>query len=203
MADPITRPASIVHGLTLESGDPPHNSVDPVANQDKSLQADAILLPWLLHQGSLTKKLKRTTGSARLEVLTHQWCQADLWDQQRLRLPSDRAIHREILMWSDCNACWYARTIISELCYQTEPAFFEQLRTRSLGRLIFNEPLVVRVNLVYYAIQQDATEYHWLPSHLSEEVEPLWLRCSTFKFKTNELFYLYEIFLPGLVRSIR
>jgi chorismate--pyruvate lyase len=155
------------------------------------------LRPWLTHQHSLTDKLKSVACDVRLEVCRHEWGDPDLWDQQTLQL-SERALHREILMWAGGDTCWYARTIIPSSTYLTEELLFDRLKTQALGELIWNHPHIKRTAITPYAINKNALEYGFLTPRMHQDTHPLWARLSTLSVHEHHSFYLLEIFLPGL-----
>ena len=165
--------------------------------------APEFLLPWLTHRDSLTQKLKNNTGCARLQVLKQQWEDIDWWDKNALIIQDDQVFRREIIMWANDEACWYARTTIPKQTYQAAPLLFDRLQTESLSELIFNEDRIKRNQLMYYAINEACVEYHWLPKNMLSNAPVLWGRLSTLMVNDTEPFYLVEILLPALLRVLR
>ena len=164
-----------------------------------SLEPTPQLKPWLVHQHSLTDRLKAVAHDVRLDVLRHEWSALDAWDQQTLCINlNQHALHREILMWASTDICWYARTIVPLATYQAEVPLFSRLRTQSLGELIWSNPNIERVLLKPYPLQEDTLEYHFLTDEMHQRETPLWARLSTFSVRKTYPFYLLEIFLPGL-----
>ncbi|KTC95314.1 chorismate--pyruvate lyase family protein [Legionella feeleii] len=157
---------------------------------------------WLKHQLSLTAKLKSDAGDARLEVLKQHWVRPNWWDKYTLGLQASLVMHRDILMSAKQNPCWFARTIVPELSYQTVPAFFARLKDESLGDLIFSETEVRREQMIHYAITQQSLEYYWLLPYLGNQKTALWSRLSVFTIAEKSPFYLLEVLLPDLLRSI-
>ncbi|HHF7343812.1 TPA: chorismate lyase [Legionella feeleii] len=157
---------------------------------------------WLKHQLSLTAKLKSDAGEARLKVLKQHWVRPNWWDKFTLGLQTSLVMHRDIIMLAEQNPCWFARTIIPELSYQTTPAFFARLQYESLGDLVFSEAEVRREQMIHYAINQQSLEYYWLQPYLGSQKTELWSRLSVFTIAEKSPFYLLEVLLPGLLRSI-
>jgi len=160
-----------------------------------------ILLPWLIHQGPLTDKLRREAGVARLQVLRQQWHKPDWWDKYTLQLRTDTVMHREILMWSASHPCWYARTILPQASYLHDPGFFDRLNNETLGKLIFANPRVERISLTHYPINPQLIEYYWLTAAMHGDSQQLWVRKSRFVLDGGLPFFLIEILLPGLERA--
>lgn len=161
----------------------------------------ARLLPWLLHTSSLTEKLKKETGEAKLTVLSQQWCAPNWWDRYVLDLAESQVLHRDIVMSTHELPCWYARTIIPETSYKAHETFFSRLEKESLGAIIYNTEGVRRDSLLYYAIDRNCLEFYWF-SHKEKDETLLWGRRSILYCNKGTPFFLMEIFLPGLLKVI-
>lgn len=160
------------------------------------------LLPWLVYDKSLTKKLNSLIGDARLDVLSHVWERPETWDQIKISLDCEQVMHREILMWGFDSRCWYARTILPMPTYQANTLLFDRLKNESLGELIFHSQQIERVSLIHYPISPQSMEYAWLDDRMHENASVLWTRLSEFKVNGIFPFFLVEILLPGLLRYI-
>ena len=171
------------------------NRIASLSNEQKPPEK---LLPWLTYVHFLTDKLKSATGDARLEVLRQEWVKRNWWDKHTLGIQDELVLHREILMWSQANLCWYARTIIPESTYKTNTDLFDRLRKESLGHLIFQGSVIHRQQMYYYSITQDRIEYHWLNDVMHQHTKELWVRLSEFSVQEKGSFFLTEILLPGL-----
>ncbi|KTD11418.1 chorismate--pyruvate lyase family protein [Legionella jamestowniensis] len=166
---------------------------------DQTVNPPERLLPWLTHQLSLTDKLKKERGEAVLSILKQEWKDCSWWDKYVLGLNINPVMHREIIMTSQNNACWYARTIIPHDCYEVNTSLFIRLKEESLGVIIFDTPEIQRERIVHYSIDSTSLEYYWLPHHLRER-HSLWVRLSKFALPQSTFFYLVEILLPELLR---
>ena len=173
-------------------------------NPDKLLpvkcELSSILLPWITYEDSLTERLHQKAGDARLEVLGQQWEAPNWWDKQVLHIKTEPVFHREILMWSGKEACWYARTILPKETYRAEPSFFDRLQNESMGELIFNESRIKRAYLMHYPICKQSIEYSWLSQAMHGNATVLWVRASAFVLQGKFPFYLLETLLPALER---
>lgn len=164
-----------------------------------SADAPASLLPWLTHTQSLTEKLKHAAGETSMKVVSQGFKQ-DWWSQHVLELASAPVLQREIVMYAQGRACWYARTLIPNTTWQDNLALFAQLHHLSLGQLIFNpEHNISRSWLRHYAIDPGMIEFHWPQEELTAHAKQLWMRLSQFKIAAQHPFYLAEILLPGLL----
>lgn len=167
------------------------------------------LIPWLTHRASMTEKLLTKTGDAKLQVLNQQWQDPSAWDINTLKLSSAQTpiMRREILISSNQEPCWYARTILPQSTYTAHETLFIRLKKEPLGKLIFAENSnIKRTFMTYYAINQKSIEYTWLPDTLEQYQQELWLRSSIFTLPRSiennhhDKFCLIEILLPGLLR---
>jgi chorismate--pyruvate lyase len=165
----------------------PYNARPP-----KSLEA------WLTHESVLSDKLRAMRGEAKLLRLTQQWVWSSWWEKQVLSLDKSMLLLREIIMQSQGEPCWYARTFIPQQCYDSSPALFARLDTEPLGNLIFHTEGVKRHFLGHYAIDSSCIEYYWVKKHIPSLPERLWVRFSEVKVNETASFYLIEILLPAL-----
>ncbi len=148
------------------------------------------LRSWLVYPHRLTDRLALEAGEASLHVL-NQGFVGPLWQ-------------REIMITANGEPCWYARTLVPESTYVSCQDFFDQLKTQSLGALIYNSAIVQRTSLVHYPIGHASAEFQWLPESIQRTCDhALWLRSSYFKLRENYPFYLKEIFLPAMYMQIR
>ncbi len=154
---------------------------------------------WLVHPYSITDRLVEKAGEASLMVLTQGWDLICAWDKKII--DDARVWRREILMLAQGEVCWYARTIVPELTYKNNQDFFEQLKTVSLGSLIFNSSIARRMSLSSYVIDETMPEYQWLPESVKPSpAQPLSVRLSHLMLHEQFPFYLVEILLPAAAR---
>ena len=172
---------------------------------EKSKITDVRLLSWLTYEHSLTDRLNKNLDKpARLELLSQRWVSATWWDIYVLKLKKESVLHRDIIMWAE-EACWYARTILPASTYKSSPSFFDRLEREPLGQLIFHEPMIKRVEMINYSINKSSVEYYWLKKALVDVdilEEEYWLRFSSFIVNDLSPFFLIEVLLPGLMRSV-
>lgn len=171
---------------------------------DKTPQPIA-LIPWLRCTTSLTQKLREHAGDAEMQVLRHEWDQTDWWDRHVLKLADGLVLHREIIMRAHQIPCWYARTIIPQQTFLADEKCFARLKDEPLGALIFGGGAgIKRQSLEHDCLNPSSFEWHDLPADVStdlaaQKTASLWRRLSTFSLTASgDLFYLLEIFLPGL-----
>lgn len=148
------------------------------------------LRTWLVYPRRLTDRLAEVAGEASLQVL-HQGFVGQLWQ-------------REIVIMTQGEVCWYGRTMVPKSTYAHGQDFFDELKTKSLGELIYDSPIVERTSLMHYPIGHASQEFQWLPESLRPtSQQALWLRSSCFMLRSRDPFYLKEIFLPVMQRYCR
>ena len=173
----------------------------------KSLNKEpAELLPWLLNQSSMTEKLQReTTAPVTLAVLSQKWMPVGIWEKYVLGLSTGTIWQREITISAGNTPCWYGRTLISKDTYTTYEAIFSRLKKETLGDIIFSDARIARISLKHYQINSHCMEYYWLHPTMRDQnnnTDSFWLRLSEFRVESTSAFYLIEILLPGLLRTI-
>lgn len=150
---------------------------------------------WLSYTDMLTEKLCQTTSQVEMAVISHQWVSANWWERHVLHL-NGKLIRRDILMLAEGKPRWFARTMIPERTQQLDAAFFDRLSVEPLGKLIFNEPRVVRSMIHSYGIDPRHLEFYWLNPAWFNKDDDIWMRLSFFEFMQTAPFYLAEIFFP-------
>ena len=171
------------------------------------------LLEWLSCKTFMMAQLKAKTGDAHLKVIQQIWEPMNDWDRSRMLEHNEPVLHRDVVVSSWQQPCWFARTILPRPTYTAHLSLFERLEHEPLGNLIFYSPLIQRVSLAYYAIEKDSVEYSWLPNTINTQQQRLWLRYASFEVNNSDLlvdgnesvatcqrlfFYLVEILLPHL-----
>lgn len=154
-----------------------------------------VMREWLLHEGSLTEKLRQTCGPVHLNVLSERWVRTDWWAKQVLQLNDSMVWQREIEMLSKDRPCWYAKTLIPYETVHAQKPLFARLAHEPLTGLIFNNPHIVRTGLMHYPVDANCLEYYWPPCKVKEPIH--WVRLAAFLVDNLHAFYLLEYFLPG------
>lgn len=160
------------------------------------------LLSWLDCESFLTKKLEDYTGHAQLKILEQFSAQTNEWERSILGVHDPVLWRRNILMFSEKKACWYARTVIPDTTYNANRSLFARLKNETLGHLIFSDSQITRTSMNKYEIDPACEEYNWMSPEISQSESVLWMRRSTFYIHKQWPFFLMEIFLPDLMKMI-
>jgi chorismate--pyruvate lyase len=156
------------------------------------------LRDWIEHQYSLTDKFNAAKGSSHLEVISQNWIAPTWWDTYLLNIDDKLIFQREILMKHQGVDYWYARTIIPQKCYNSNPDFFKRLEKESIRNLIFDNNTVHRINMINYPVNHQCIEFNWVKKYLNSTSDILWVRLAEYSFQGLESFFLVEILLPEL-----
>lgn len=152
------------------------------------------LLSWLRHTDVMTDRLKSYAPQVSLKILEHDWVEANAWELKYLGIEGS-LLRRNVLIQSQNQPCWYARTMIPNTTYQRAPEFFDRLHQEPLAHLIYDEPRVTRCWIYSYGISPSQPEWLWWANLQYLAIERLWMRVSAFQFDQDDFFYLAELFL--------
>jgi chorismate lyase len=160
------------------------------------------LLSWINHADSLTNKLKNKTGNANIYVLNQGLIKTNWWEKFTLGITDAEVYRREILMSSNQNQCWYARTMIPKQSFAENRVLFDRLQHEPITNLIFKNKSIQRQSFYSYALTPQCIEYYWVAPYLPDEADILWARLAEYTVDGHYSFYLIEVFLPGLMRTL-
>ncbi|MBA2649953.1 MAG: chorismate lyase [Legionella sp.] len=155
------------------------------------------LSTWINHQHSLTDKLQAIHPDIVLKRMSQEWTKPSWWDTHHLKIYTDALFQREVILYSQNIAYWYAKTIIPKPCYDLNPAFFNRLERESLRNLIFDGQEVHRVHRSAYLINDTCIEFYWVKKYFPQITQDLWVRFSEYSYKELS-FYLLEMLFPEL-----
>lgn len=162
----------------------------------------AFLHDWLTHTGSLTERLIAQCGGFRVERL-HQHrarCLADEADALGLAYPQ-QVMERDVLLRCHDAAVVYAHTVLPLDANARQWPLFSTLGNRSLGTLLFRDPLVRRGGLQFARLRPN----HPLMQRIHQQglglppTRSLMARRSRFTRQGSNLL-VTEVFLPALAQ---
>lgn len=153
--------------------------------------SDIALLDWLGGTGSLTQRLKAAgCDDFRVEVLDEQQQPARADEAAALGLTEGQPVWiREVLLHTAGAPRVFARTVADLQAFNAAGVHLENLGSRSLGELLFNDPRIHRkpIEISRYPAQ-------WLPA--DRQHDGCWARRSLFVSDRLQLL-VCEVFLPG------
>ncbi len=159
-------------------------------------QVPEAIAQWLFDEGSLTKRLRKTSnGDFRVELLGQQWARPLRCERRALGL-EDRAVAliRQVRLWCNGRAVVYARTVLprSTLVGRLRP--LARLGGRPLGERLFRDRTMCRGVMEVAEITPEQGFYAWPQGSGGQS---LWGRRSVFTVSGRPLL-VNEIFLPPL-----
>lgn len=160
------------------------------------------LKPWVLHQGSMTARLKKTCNHFNVQVLKHDWDQAEPQDINLLNLKNKKVIVRDVLLSCD-NVPWiFARTIFPEALIKTMGDDFLHLGERPLGEILFSEKNTQRSEFELAELKKDDEYFKKAADAAKQSSSKMWARRSIFNMPEGSLL-LTEVFLPAFLSGVK
>lgn len=153
--------------------------------------SDHVLFDWLCGTGSLTQRLRAAgCNDFRVEVLEEHQQPARADEAAALGLAEgDTVWIREVLLHTAGAPRVFARTVADLQAFNAAGVHLENLGSRSLGELLFNDTRIRRepIEISLYPAQ-------WLP--VERQHDGCWARRSLFVSDRLQLL-VCEVFLPG------
>lgn len=164
------------------------------------VSADTIMRDWLTDAGSLTARLQARCAHFRVQKL-RQGRALCLHDEfELLALPRTLQVtEREVLLRCDEVPVVYAHTIVPLSANASQWPLFASLGNRSLGSILFADPLVKRGALSYAQLTSSHPLHKRIQVQglLERKDQRLLARRSIFQRKGASLL-VTEVFLPGI-----
>jgi len=160
----------------------------------------AALWPWLIHKGSLTRRLKKScAGELQVRVLRQDWGKAYFEETQVLGIHNScRVWQREVLLLCDTYPWVYAKTIIPISTLHGSARRLLYLNNRPLGAVLFSDPAIIREKLEIISVNTQQYLYQKAIKYSAVKTNIFWGRRSLFWISRRPLL-VTEIFLqpPG------
>jgi chorismate--pyruvate lyase len=159
----------------------------------------AELMDWLLDPASFIQRLKQHhIAEPEVHVLSQRWERLPLDERELLAIPEQQyALVREVLIDSKEGQWMFARTVFPAATLTGKERMLAQLKNRSLGSVLFQDPTVKRGDFEIAAILPDTAWYQKIMSAAKVSSDILWARRSLFHIQNKSLL-LAEVFLPAI-----
>lgn len=169
--------------------------------QPQRRRIPAKLYPWLTDKGSLTRRLQQHNKvDFTVQLLGNSWIKPLVDECRYLAIPiSELSYQREVRLMDGDIANVYARTIVPRTTYLSMPYRFNNLGTKPLGEMLFNDPTVTRGPIEVACLKPGQWLYEMALLAENDRPDKLWARRSHFYLQGNILL-VNEIFLPALER---
>lgn len=183
--------------LTVPEQNPPFPSADWCERELFGDAAEPVVLEWLFHPDSLTRRLTALSREQFSVTPLFEGWQALRDDEcAALDLP-EKTIGwvREVYLRGQGETWVFARSVAARSTLQQSGLHMDELGTRSLGELLFCDPAFDRGTL-----QVCCYPAAWLPA--ADTADGLWGRRSCFSRGPLKIL-VAEVFLPTLWQAIR
>lgn len=159
----------------------------------------APLRPWLLDEGSLTRRvIDACCGPFRVRVVSQRWRRPMRNEAQALDLrPEWRALVREVQLLCGEVAWVYARTVIPRTTLTGRERRLAHLGSRSLGAVLFADPTLERAQTELARLVPGDALYAGIAATLARPPAELWGRRTRFALRGKPLL-VSEVFLPAI-----
>jgi len=156
---------------------------------------------WLTNHQSLTLCLQASCGQFRVQRLQQQAarCLPDEAAAIGLLKPA-RVMARDVVLRCDERAVVYAHTVLPMSANASQWPLFASLGNKSLGTILFNDPLVQRHALHFARLRQSHPLLQRIAKLglLSPDVTRLYARRRVFERRGSPLL-VTEVFLPAIL----
>jgi len=160
-------------------------------------QAPVNILHWLLDRASLTRRIiDACDGQFRVKVLSQQWRRPMSNEARALGMRrSGRALVRQVQLLCNDVPWVYARTVIPRHTLTGAQRRLSQLKSRSLGAMLFADPTMRRGELQLARLNVHDKLHTIVTRQLDQTPAVMWGRRSVFTLARKSLL-VSEIFLP-------
>ena len=156
--------------------------------------------PWLLEQGSLTKRLKAHAKNFGVQALLQDRCKPSVDEAYLLGLVQHQNdLHREVMLMDGNQALVFARSVLPVKSLHGDWQGLRRLGNQPLGAALFSNPRIVRTPLQFRKIGQHHALYRRAARYLAQLPTALWARRSIFKLSTGQEILVTEVFLPSVL----
>lgn len=164
-----------------------------------ALGCGAELEPWLRDRGSLTQRIQQRCTHFAVRGVRSGLARLALDESTLLGVaPRQLAYSREVYLYADEQPVIFAHSAFAHEHLRSAWSSVGKLGNKSLGALLFANPLVERKPLHYQALRNTHPLYQRATMVLSNPPHRLWARRSLFYLHEAPLL-VTEVFLPGIL----
>jgi len=174
------------------------NVTEPVWGSSEPEDLSPEQRAWLLHQSSMTIKLKANCSHLSVNMIEHAWKLPLSSELKTLNWASDElAFIREAELKCQGKVWIYARTIVPKPTFEAHAEAFLGMGDTPLGEYLFAQPDLQRSRFEFAQIQSCHKFYAAATQHLSTKPNAILARRSLFYLAEHPLL-LTELFLPTI-----
>jgi chorismate--pyruvate lyase len=162
------------------------------------VSAPADLRWWLTHQGSLTRLLQARCEHFRVEPTFQAFATACIDELAVMHLRrQSQVLVREVYLHCDETPVVFAHSIIKKEHLKSAWRGLSRLGNRSLGTMLFTNPLIKRTPLVFKNLKSTHPLFKRACKQLQTRPINLWARRSLFILQQQPIL-VTEVFLPTI-----
>ncbi|MBB5017857.1 chorismate--pyruvate lyase [Chitinivorax tropicus] len=157
------------------------------------------LRPWLNERGSLTARLISHSKQFCVEVIEQRLKPVQHDEARLVKLNARRkGLVREVVLRCNGVPAVFGHTVVCPQHLRRTWRFLARLGNRSLGSVLFANPLVVRQPLHFQRIDRRHPLYRRMATLFPDLPPTLWARRSVFLLKHSPML-VTEVFLPAVL----
>ncbi|WP_171013484.1 chorismate lyase [Chitinivorax sp. B] len=157
------------------------------------------LRPWLTERGSLTTRLVLRSRHFQVEVIDQRLKHVNRDEARLVKLDVRRkGLVREVVLRCNDQPAVFGHSVVCPRHLRLTWRFLAKLGNRSLGSVLFANPLVARQPLHYQCIDRRHPLYRRVQQLFPNVPPRLWARRSVFLLKHSPML-VTEVFLPAVL----
>ena len=177
-----------------------HQSLSPRARWLKCPINSGAYRPWLLEQGSLTKRLQASSPHFAVRPVLQGRFKPAHDEAYLLGLASyQQHLLREVMLSDGKTPIVFAHSVLPEQSLHGDWQGLGRLGNKPLGAALFANPCIVRTPLQFKKLGKQHWLYHQVAKHLSHLPAMLWARRSIFQRNKARAIMVTEVFLPAVL----
>ena len=155
-------------------------------------------LPWLIHRGSLTKRLQLRYSQFAVMPVKVRYAKPIADESALLHLPAYKtALIREVLLMGNNQPVVFAHSVLPRASLRGPWNGLGKLGNMPLGATLFTNQIIKRMPLSYKKLSPRHKLFKRATAHLTIKPTYLWARRSVFSLNCAKIL-VTEIFLPKL-----
>ncbi|MGH6629993.1 MAG: chorismate--pyruvate lyase family protein [Burkholderiales bacterium] len=152
--------------------------------------------PWLLDQGSLTRRVRAHFDGFAVRHVRQQVCRADADPAIIVRLGNcSRVMLRDVYLYAEGHPRVYAHSVLPLASLRGAWHALCRLGTRPLGEALFTNPRARRTGRAYKKVNRSHELYRRACAMLDEKPVSVWARGSFYSLDGRPILVI-EVFLP-------
>jgi len=177
-----------------------YQSLCPRARWLKCPVSSGAYRPWLLEQGSLTRRLQAASKRFAVQALMQRRLKPAHDEAYLLGLvPHQQDLLREVMLMDEKTPLVFAHSVLPEKSLRGGWQGLGRLGNKPLGAALFANPGVVRAPLQFKKLGRQHSLYRQATKYLPDLPSALWARRSIFQLSKARAIMVTEVFLPAVL----